>query len=163
VEEEEEGKQDARQGKAPSCKCWAFGLEDEKRWQVFFKERYAWKHKRLLVNLRGGMPSRLLKAFADGNGCLILHDAIRKLYPGFVVGEAERLKDRITQELSRLRKTIRMAIGDKERKTKPFLWDENIKGWRAEVEIGFAVKGGDQQAQRGDQLRFLTNQELQSQ
>src|SRR5262249_31410495 len=117
---------------------WAVGFERNKRAHIFKKYSGQWRQQSLLQDLTED-GARLLQKFAEAAGFLSKEQGIKLYRETHSALEAKQIhRQRLQPAVSRLRTILRNAIGV-ERGIQLFSWDKNVKGWRADIEIGFAI------------------------
>jgi hypothetical protein len=143
---------------------WAFGLEHgvaRPKWHVFKKHRGEWRQRELLQGLLGGTQPVLLKAFAAGGGFLGKREAFKLVGPSASASDYRKIMGIIKPELSRLRALLRRAVGCSNKRVDPLPWDGPNHGWRAAVEIGYALEIDGQHIGEGQgRLQFKTQEQL---
>jgi hypothetical protein len=97
---------------------------------------------------------------ADGGGFLEKLVALKLVRRNFSLGEVDKLMGKIKPEISKLRKIIRKTIGVETTRFDPLPFDEVQKGWRAEIQIGYAVQEDGEHLGGERRLRFKTREEL---
>jgi hypothetical protein len=144
----------------PRFGTWAFGYEIKNRWHIFKKVRGDWQHQGVLRNLSTGLQTQLMEGFAEGGGFLALRDAIETERPNCPAGERQRVKNNIFPGLTRLRKVLRAAMNLENSNPDPLPYFDDPAGWRAEVEIGYAVEEDCSSTGGKKRLRFKNKEQL---
>src|SRR5262249_16040901 len=146
----------------PRWKLWAIGLESGNRWHLFKKVEGEWRQQGIVRGISKGRQAKLLEGFAEGGGCLTKVVALKIERPNYSAGETDKLMGKIKPEMSHLRGIIRVAIEVTDTKQDPLPYDEDQKGWRAEIEIGYAVQEDREHLGGEHRLRFKTHEQLTS-
>lgn len=151
----------------PNFKTWAIGIESDNIWHVFKKTGDEWRHRGHLTGIRKGQQQSLLEAFAKGGGFLSRDAALRTL--GGAAGQKEargKVLNAVKSNLTYIRNRIRDSIYDTDTgKSDPLPWTGGSgaagsgAGWRAEVEIGYAIMS-DGYTDGDRKLRFKLADEL---
>jgi hypothetical protein len=139
---------------------WAIGLEHADSWVIFQKHKGKWREMGKLPLPRSAKrDAALLEAIADKGGFLSKIDAIKIVTPHPSAMEASRIfKNEIKPAMSRLRKKVREALGITG-KGDPLPWDEPAHGWRAKIQIGYAVMPDTEHAGASQRLTFQSKEE----
>src|SRR5262249_54748176 len=138
----------------PRWQDWAAGLETGDKWHLFRRINNEWRQQRLIEGISKGRQAKLLGAFAKGGGQLDKVAALKLERFNFSDGDVDAVMDIIKAEMSKLRKIIRKAIRVADKKADPLPYDETQKGWRAEIQIGYAVQEDRQHLGGERRLRF---------
>ncbi len=137
---------------------YAIGIQDGKTWLILRRQDNRWRYFRKLPISKGRQASFLV-AFAKGGGFLRKDDAIRLVNERPSGAEAMRLMNKIVKPtVSRLRRTIRkqLEIPDD---VDPLPWQEEVRGWRGLVQIGYAALEDAQHNGAQERWRFWTGDE----
>jgi hypothetical protein len=138
----------------------AIGQEKPGAWHVFYKIKGEWCHQGKFENFSAGRQEAILEGFAAGGGFLGQGEALKRERKTHSQGDAAELKQRIHPEISKIGKQIRFALGTKDKAVKPFVWDRQMKGWQAMVQIGYAVREDGQRVGEEGRLRFRMRHQL---
>jgi hypothetical protein len=144
----------------PNLRYWALGVEAAGIWHVFKLVKGQWRQYGRLNGISAGRQDDLLRGFAEGGGFLLEQVAFKREFKDYRAGDRSRLTALIKPELSRIRTCIRNAIKVANRKIDPLPWDEVTRGWRAMVQIGYAVQEDHNYLGGERRLRFRTREEL---
>jgi hypothetical protein len=147
--------------RTPDLSKWALGLDGKRTWQVFRRKGNRWEHQGCLDGLPAGNQTKLLEALAEGGGFLKKITAIKIWMDPYVAGEVPRIWKLVKPEMSNLRGVIRQAIGARE-PYDPFPYDRAMKGWQAQVAVGYAVETEGDRADAETRLCFKLREELTS-
>jgi hypothetical protein len=145
--------------KYPRLVDWALGVEHGDKWHVFKKFSGQWRHKGRLT-ISEGREHELLIKFAENGGRLEKYEAIRLINSSPSPRDAARImRTMLKTSISRLRSKIREALG-LSNTSDPLPWEGPSKGWRAAIEIGYAVQPGSEHDGAGEYLQFRTYEQL---
>lgn len=144
---------------SPRWNQWAIGLETKEKWHLFKLVNGDWRPQRLLEVPRG-RQDKLLCAFAKGGGLLAKVNALKLERANYSAGEVDKLMGRIKPEISNLRENIRGAIGVGESRADPLPYEHSSQGWRAAIQIGYAVQEDGLHLGSENRLRFKTWDQL---
>lgn len=147
-----------RQMMAPLDRA-AIGILDKTTCVAFKLRRTRWE-ERARFRISKGIEESLLRAFAEGEGYLAKKDAISQLGGVVTGGEAAKLmKNQLKPAISRLRSKIKRALrlGQKD---DPLPWQEDSRGWRAAIQIGYAISEDNKYAQSEDRPTFKLRSQL---
>jgi hypothetical protein len=147
-------------GSKPRWQLWAIGSEDGAKWHLFRQNKGEWRQQRLVKGIAKGMQANLLKKFVEGGGFLEKTEALKLVHRTWSPGDVDKLMGKIKPEMSRLRTTIRKAIGVTTSQGDPLPFDEIQKGWRAEIQIGYALQEDGEHLGGERRLRFKSHDEL---
>jgi len=145
----------------PRLDKWAFGLEDDRKWNVFRQYGGSWRWQGILRDLPRGKPAELLKAFAEGGGSLDRNAVYRLWRHTYSAGDTHKILRTAKTTMNTLRKVIRKAIGiaENDKSMNPIPSDKR-GGWQGTIQIGYAVKGDPQAAGGESRLQFRTREQL---
>jgi hypothetical protein len=137
---------------------WALGVEHGDAWHLFRRFDGRWDVQKKPPQPAKGLQAGLLKVLAKGGGALGREEANRLWLDGHRAAEPGKQKKKLKSEVSRLRKFIRrvlQAAGQAIDPSTEILWpDTHAGGWRAVIQIGYAVEGTDAR------LMFKTHEQL---
>jgi hypothetical protein len=144
----------------PRWNALAIGCETIAKWHRFKKIKGEWQHQGRMRGIAKGRQAKLMKAFAEGGGFLSKDDALKLERANYSPGDVDKLMALINPELAKLRAAIRDASKVKDTTANPLPFDDLAKGWRAEIEIGFAVQDDGKHIGGENRLRFKTQSQL---
>jgi hypothetical protein len=122
---------------------WALAIEHGDAWHIFRKFGSAWRHHGRAEGLARGRQEQLLGLLADNGGFLSDYEAVKWVRATFSDHDRKQIMKIIKPELSRLRKFIRRNLNVTGARVDPLPRDKHARGWRAVVQIGYAVKNDD--------------------
>jgi hypothetical protein len=144
----------------PRWKMWAIGLETDHKWHLFRQVHGEWRHQRLMQGISKGRQAKLMTALADGGGFLAKAKALKLERSNYSRGDIDKLMGRIKPEFAKLRDAIREALNVQKSEADPLPFDPTNAGWRAEIEIGYAVQDDGDHVGGEKRLRFKTHEQL---
>jgi hypothetical protein len=128
--------------RGPRFDHWAFGMETEGIWHLFRRAtesgRPHWRYQRKVRGLSRGKLQQIMQALAEGEG-FVSRANLAKLIFKAPFRERSKYKGQVLTALSRLRIVIRTNV-DCRTKANPLPWDKCQQGWRAEIQIGYAIQ-----------------------
>ena len=138
----------------PQLECWALAIEHECAWQIFKKYSGEWRHNGKAKGIANGRQDDFLRLLAEGDGLLSLDMVVKSIRPTASNEDRKKMLKIIKPEFSRLRKIIRRNFNVAGNTVDPLPWDKHARAWRAEFQIGYAVKND------GDRLEFKRYEHL---
>jgi hypothetical protein len=99
-------------------------------------------------------------AFAEGGGFLAKTAALKLVHRHYQGSDVDKIMGVIKPELTRLRASIREAVGVKDPAADPLPFDDGRQGWHAEVGVAYAVQEDGDHVGGERRLRFRTRDEL---
>lgn len=145
-----------RRKRATSFAHWAFGMETENRWHLFRRViengRSQWRLQRRVQGLPRGKLQQIMQKLAKGEGFVSQAELTAELCR-VPPSNPTKFKGQVTVPLARLRRVI-LANLKIDSDQDPIPWSAAQQGWRAEVQVGYAVK-------EDTQLVFRTHTEVQ--
>ena len=118
-------------------KNWAIGFDGIK-WHLYKQHQGEWRQQNV-VKFSKGSQTDLMLGFSAGAGFLPKTVALKLKRPNFSSADVDPIMNLIKPEMTNLRDTIRLMIGVNT-KDDPLPYDDIQKGWRAEIQIGYAVQ-----------------------
>jgi hypothetical protein len=131
-------------------------IERDGVWHVFKRFGQVWRHQGRAKGAARGRQSTLLEGLAAGEGFLGEEEAIRGVRQTPSRADRQKIKKTLTPEISRLRKVMRRNVGIDDSRADPLPRDRHLRGWRAAIAIGYAVKDD------ADHLTFRLRSQLSS-
>jgi hypothetical protein len=126
----------------PRFDHWAFGMEAESRWHLFRRVpqdgQSHWRCQRDVRGLSRGKLQQIMQKLAEGHGFVSKTDLARLIFKA-PFPDRSKYKGQVLAALSRLRAVIRANV-DCSTKANPLPWDERQQGWRARIQIGYAIQ-----------------------
>jgi len=127
----------------PPFDHWAFGMEAEDIWHLFRRVTENgsshWRHQRKIQGLPRGKLQQIMKKLAEGEGFVSRKD-LAALICRAPPRDRSKYKGQILAPLSRLRAVLRQNVDGSAIKADLLPWDKSQEGWRAKVEIGYAIQ-----------------------
>ena len=150
----------------PRMDACGLGCEYENVWWVYKRRKGRWRQYGKFSASKG-VEAFLMQELAETGGYLGKYETIKGLLrwrgvPLLCLSNqdiADLMRKTIKPSLSRLRKKMRKAFGLPE-DADPLSWQDDSKGWRAMIEVGFAVQEDSPYAGTGDRLVFKTKQAI---
>jgi hypothetical protein len=140
----------------PRFDHWAFGMEAEGIWHVFRRVtesgRPHWRYQRKVQGLSRGKLQQIMQKLAEGEGFVSRTDLARLIFKA-PFSDRSKYKGQVLTALSRLRAVIRRNVNCTT-EADPLPWVKCQEGWRAKIEIGYAI-------QVDSRLEFRTHSAMQ--
>jgi hypothetical protein len=126
----------------PRFDHWVFGMEAKGIWHLFRRVtesgRPHWRHQRRVEGLSRGKLPQIMEKLAEGEGFVSRADLARLIFKAPFPNRS-KYKGQVLTALSRLRTVIRTNVRCTT-KANPLPWDKCQQGWRAEIQIGYAIQ-----------------------
>jgi hypothetical protein len=140
----------------PRFDHWAFGMEAQGIWHLFRRVTEGgqphWRQQRRVEDLSRGKLQQIMEKLAEGEGFISRTELARLLFR-VPFADRSKYKGQVMAPLSRLRVLIRMNVRC-HTKADPLPWDKRQEGWRATIQIGYAI-------QEDSELEFRMHSEMQ--